>query len=395
MKKSAILLAGLFLVSGTVLAGDLSFSGTQVRVKTKLISTDTKSVNDDSNGDTDVILQMNYKIDDKTNASFGFNTDDNSDSASDDILAVRVKRVDGPIEAQFRADLSFSNSATITALPATVDFKSIVLKEVQDSRKDSAETYVKWKKSDDLSLTAYPFNMGMLNGYAFNKDKQFTAIPGLVANYKTSYVGVGFDTLSDNKNTILGLKAGHKLVLGSATIDAKYSGLFYDEDKVTIGTTGAKVGNSAYINKITQDVNVSMNYKMNAKVTLEGEAGYNKLNKTTMIGGSKDDNGYGLSAKATMKINDNFSPYAQFKYSTDGYLTYGDMNDVNFVYSNLKTGGITEAIAGFNYTLVKGLNFNSEAKLKAAGEKIYKDKDGVSNKEKQAFQLTAGVAYKF
>lgn len=393
MKKSAILLAGLFLVSGTVFAGDLDFSGTQVKVKTKLITTDTKSVNDDSNGDTDVILQMNYKIDDKTSASFKFNTDDNSDSASDDVLAVKVKRVDGPIEAQFRTDLSFANS--VSAVGDVIDFKSVSFKEVQDSRKDSAETYVKWNKSSDLSFTAYPFNMGMHNGTMYDKDKQFTAVPGLVANYKTSYVGLGYDTLSDNKNTILGIKAGYKLALGSATVNAKYSGIFYDEDKVVIGSAGAKVGNAATINKITQDVNVNINYKLNSKITLDAEAGYNKLNKNTTIQGSKDDTGYALTAKATIKMSDALAPYAQFKYSTDGYLAYGDMNDVNFVYSNLKTGGITEAIAGVNYTLTKGLVLNTEAKLKSAGEKIYKNTDAVSYKEKQAFQLTASVAYKF
>lgn len=387
MKKSAILLAGLFLVTGTVFAGDFDFTGTQVKMKTKLITTETKSVNDDSNGDSDIILQMNYKINDKNSINFKFNTDDGytapgqPTSMSDDVLAVNIKRVEGPIEAQFRADISFAETG-----------KSVVLKEVQDSRKDSAETYVKWNKTADLSFTAYPFNMNMQNGTMYDKDKQYTAVPGVVVNYKTSYLGLGYDTLSDNKNTLLGIKAGTKYSVGNLAVNAKYSGIFYDEDKVNIAT--AVVGNSAVINKITQDVNVNMCYKVTPTITVDAEAGYNKLNKNTTVGTEKIDSGYGITAKATVKVTDAFAPYAQFKYSTDGFLAYGDMYDMNCLYAS-KTGGITEAIAGFNYTLYKGLTVSSEAKFKTADKEVYKDTDGLPNKKKQAFQLTAALGYRF
>ena len=86
MKKASILLAGLLLVSGTTFAAsELDFSGTQVKFKSVLVNSQGKGVNDDSNGDTDAVIQVKYKINDKTSASIKFNTDDESSSTADTV----------------------------------------------------------------------------------------------------------------------------------------------------------------------------------------------------------------------------------------------------------------------------------------------------------------------
>lgn len=387
MKKTAILLAGLLLVSGTVLAaGELDFTGTQIKAKSVLINSQAKGVNDDSNGDTDAILQVKYKINDKTSASIKFNTDDTSNGADfDDNAELLVKRVDGALEAQYDLELDFSNKPNSD----TTQY-AFQLKEDNDSNK----TYVKWKQSDTLTLGFYPFNMGMVNGSMFDEDDALTEIPGVIATSGNTYVGLGYDTV-DSSNSVLALKAGHKLTLAGLTINAKYSGVFYDEDKIktlSSNTTmsGVTSGNGGTIGAVSQDINVNVNYKLSEKITLDAEAGLNILNKNYTIAGAKDTNGLGLTAKATMKFSDILTPYAQFKYSTDGYLAYGDMLTIN---KTKKSGGITEAIAGADYILVKGLILNAEASLKSAGETIYVDKDAKA--VKSALQLSTSVTYKF
>lgn len=389
MKKTATLIAGLLLVSGTIFAGDLDFSGTQVKFKSTLVNSQAKGVNDDSNGDTDAILQVKYKIDEKTSASLKFNTDDSSNGSDfDDNAELLVKRTDGPLEAQFDLELDFSN--TVNVKDGTSTTFAFQMKEDNDSNK----TYVKWKKSDTLTLGFYPFNMGMVNGTAFDEDDAITEIPGVVATLGNSYVGLGYDTV-DSSNSVLALKAGHKLVAGKATINAKYSGVFYNEDKIktlSSNTTLKDVtsGNGGTVGAVSQDINVNLNYKLSEKITVDAEAGYNVLNKNYTIAGAKDTDGLGLSVKATAKLTNVLTSYAQVKYTTDGYLAYGDMLTLN---KTKKSGGISEGIIGADYTLVKGLVLNAEASVKSAGETIYVDKD--TKAVKSAIQLSGSVAYKF
>ena len=60
MKRTATLLAGLLLVTGTVFAAEgLDFSGTTIKAKSVLLNTAGANVNDDSNGDTDLVLKLN------------------------------------------------------------------------------------------------------------------------------------------------------------------------------------------------------------------------------------------------------------------------------------------------------------------------------------------------
>lgn len=382
MKKASILLAGLLLVSGTTFgASELDFSGTQVKFKSVLVNSQGKGVNDDSNGDTDAIIQVKYKINDKTSASLRFNTDDLNNSTSDNVAELLIKRVDGPIEAQFDIDMDFSSGINVKE-----DF-------------DSNKTYIKWKQSDALTLGFYPFNMGMGNGVIFDKTDAITEFPGVTANFGNTYVGVGYDVLSNSDSVqALALKAGNKMTVAGLTLNTKYSGVFYDEDKVkTTATNGTmkdvRAGHDGTIGIISQEINVNANFKLTDKITLDAEGGINTLNKNFKVNNESEKSGIGFSAKASMKLTDSLTPYAQMKYGTDGYLVWGEIYDNNM--AGKKTGGVTELIAGANYTLVKGLNLNAEGSLRTAGEKIYKDTKGIANKEKSALQISTAVSYKF
>lgn len=392
MKKASILLAGLLLVSGTTFAAsELDFSGTQVKFKSVLVNSQGKGVNDDSNGDTDAVIQVKYKINDKTSASIKFNTDDDKVDASkpstmDTTAELLVKRVDGPLEAQFDIDMRFG-----TGLEIREDY-------------DSSKTYIKWKQSDALTLGFYPFNMGLGNGIIFDKTDAISEFPGVTANFGNTYVGLGYDILSNSDFVqALALKAGNKMTIGGITLNTKYSGVFYDEDKVnlfdltngivksSLGTV--KAGLDGTIGIVSQDISLNANYKLTDKITLDAEGGINTLNKNFKVNNEAEKSGIGFSAKATLKATESLSPYAQVKYGTDGYLVWGEIFDNNM--ANKKTGGVTELIAGANYTLVKGLNLNAEGSLRTAGEKVYADTKGTANQEKSALQISTAVSYKF
>ena len=116
MKRTATLVAGLLLVTGTVFAeGKLSADGTVIKAKSVVYNTvSDDAFNDDSNGDTDLILKLNYKIDDKTSVSLGYNTDDDGNSDADTSGEVLVKRTEGKVEAQFDAAIRFNQDSFIT-----------------------------------------------------------------------------------------------------------------------------------------------------------------------------------------------------------------------------------------------------------------------------------------
>lgn len=376
MKKTATLVAGLLLVSGTVFAaGNLDFAGSVIKAKTVLISTNGMNVNDDSNGDTDYNLHLKYTLDDKTSATFTYTTDDNSNTY-DNSLNVKVKRVEGTVEAQISAEL-----ATKAANGDSVRFTE---------NQDTSDTYIKWNKTKDMALTFYPFNMGLNNGSVFDNGDSFTQIPGVVATIANAYVGVGMDAITTDES-VVALKAGYTLTAGPLTAKVKYSGVFYDADQLA-GDDTAKVATAGRLGKITNDVNANVNFKLSKALTLDAEVGVNTLDKDCLVlGGDSVDSGFGLSAKATYAMTSVLAPYAQVKYTTDGFLAYGDMRDQNKV--GIETGGIAEGILGANYTLAKNLVLNGEAVAKVAGEKIYTDSDNAGTKS--SFTLAASVAYTF
>jgi opacity protein-like surface antigen len=116
-------------------------------------------------------------------------------------------------------------------------------------------------------------------------------------------------------------------------------------------------------------------------------------------GNDKDiDSGYGITGKVSYAMSNLLTPYVQVKYTTDGFIAYGDMDDFT-VDDGMQTGGLTEVIAGADYKLTDKLTLNGEAKLQSAGEKVFKDANGEKEYDDEgkdsAFKVSVGATFKF
>jgi len=363
MKRTATLLAGLLLVTGTVFAaGELDFSGTTIKAQTILLNTNADgNVNDDSNGDTDIVLKAKYNLSNNTTATFKFDTD-SEDDTYDDNMNIMVKTVQGKVEAQFDAGLDFSNDVS----GATTTSMKFV------ENQDSSDTYIKYNHTKDMAVTFYPFNMGLSNGSNFDEGDSFTQIPGVVATFGKVYVGAGMDSVENNvgddTESVLAIKAGYETTVAGATLKAKYSGAFWDDDKLTTGAT--VVGTAGRLGVVVHDVNVQATYKVGKALTLTGEVGMETLEKDAYtLGTEKVDSGFGLFVKGSYAMSSVMTPYVSFQHSTDGYIADGDMFDWN--EAGTETGGVSVLKAGADYKLTDKLTLNGEARLRTSGEKLY------------------------
>lgn len=390
MKKTAILVAGLLLVSGTTFAeGALDFTGTEIKAKTNLVDTATNPINDDSNGDTDMILKLKYNIDPKTTATFEYNTDDNDDTWDNEAELI-LNRKDGKVEAQFDANVVLGSNSSSR--------NDAFLYEDQTSDK----TFIKYNHTKDLAFTFYPFNMGLNNGKVFDHSDYHTDIPGVVLGYKNIYAGIGMDAIEGTDESVVALKTGATYKSAKAEFSAKYSGAFWDEDELTPGLgVVATYGTLGYV---AHDINFNLNYKATKKFTLDTELGVNVLSDDYAVynpeNGEIDDvsTGFGLSLKGTYAATAKAGVYGQFKYTTDGFFSYEDMADWNLDNLSaggaaMETAGVFELIAGVDYKLTEKLVLNGEAKLQAAGNEIFADKDG--DAQSSHFVLSTSASYKF
>lgn len=422
MKRTATLVAGLLLVTGTVFAeGKLDFSGTVIKAKTKLITTTDANVSDDSNGDTDAVLQLKYNLTDNTSATFKFDTDSEDDTYDDD-MEILLKTVQGKVEAQFDAGLSFKNekaipiydpSGTQTGYSAIINHGTRFAED-----QDSSDTYIKYNHTDNMSVAFYPFNMGLGNGSEFDETDSYTEIPGLVLTAGNAYVGFGMESADvdtdsvaagTQKESVMAVKAGYEMTSGDTKVALKYSGAFWDKDKLEDSVYTNVLGTAGQLGPVVHDVNVHAELKLAEKFSVVAEAGINVLyddieayvpkNGTLSSTNGKEDikTGYGVSVKGTYALSDKVAPYAQVKYTTDGFLAYGDMEDwnVNNQDKVLYTGGVLELIGGVDYKLTDKLTLTGEAKFQNAGEEMFSDEDGNAYKESTAMTLEASATFTF
>ena len=145
----------------------------------------------------------------------------------------------------------------------------------------------------------------------------------------------------------IAVKAGYEMTAGDTKVALKYSGAFWDKDKLGERTKNSySVGNNVLgtagqLGAVVHDVNVHAELKLAEKLSVVAEAGINVLyddirayvpkNGTLSSVNGKEDvkTGYGVSVKGTYALFDKVAPYAQVKYTTDGFLAYGDMEDWN------------------------------------------------------------------
>ncbi len=420
MKRTATLVAGLLLVTGTVFAeGKLDFSGTVIKAKTKLIEKNYEAVNDDSNGDTDIILKVNYDLGNNTTATFKFDTD-SEDDTYDKNMNIMVKTVQGKVEAQFDAGLELDGAESSSG----IEFRE---------NQDSSDTYIKYNHTGYLAVTFYPFNMGLGNGSEFDEEDHYTEIPGVVLTAGKSYVGFGMDeveyykrdgfTFDQKIDSVMAVKAGTSFETDKVKLSLKYSGVFFGDDlkdgyyisgktstyeRAIIGEKGL-VATGGNLGLITTDISAKAEVKLTDKVKLNAEVGMVTLaddltlfsfdENSNITGISEEDSGFGIFVKGSYALTDVATPYVKVKHSTDGFVAYGDMRDWNRVENSLtgeKTDGVTEISLGTDYKLTEKLVLNGEFTFKNAGNYIFEDKTSDTGKySKTNYTLEASATFTF
>lgn len=450
MKRTATLLAGLLLVTGTTFAAGQSnwdFEGTEINAQTNVSDSTYEPINDKSNEDTDLKFKFNYQVNDRTKISLGYDTDDEAGSLSDTLGEVLVNRKDGRMEAQFDAELNINNSL----LPFIFE----------DA--DSDKTYVKYNHTNNLALTFYPFNMGMKNAKEFDesgifseyKGDYYTEIPGVVLSVGKSYVGIGIDEVEYYKDKnkdgapeteaiamLMGLKAGTEFSTRSAEFTLKYSGVFIGDDlkngyakNIAPNVTGyvkataeqdngivkdVVVGTGGNLGLITNDINVQAKFYVNNKVTIDGELGLETLAEDLYLGADGQDKptkvatGFGLFVKGSYELSNIVTPYVKFKYTSDGYLGSKEIlellgleeetlvntssGEVKRINVGNKIGGLTELAFGTDYKMTERFTLNGEARILKTGEKLFKDAtadDDDDAYKNSAFLVSASAKYTF
>lgn len=419
MKKALVLVAGLFLATGTVFAeGKIDFSGSSIRYQQLIRNSEWgNQMYSDSDWGTDAVLKLNYVIDSNNTVSLKYSTDDDDgtdENGTDSLGSLIFKRVDGPIEAQFATEFSLSGED----------------EDIQED-KDSTDTYIKYNLKEDLSLTFYPYNMGTSIGAWFNDSKNNTEIPGVVLKKGNLNIGVGIDQASWPKENIYAIKAGYSFNLAGIYIKTEYSGSFFDEDKLSPLYTyedknypdNNMLGDdSNTLGIVTQQADIYAYKKVGDKLALMGEVAYNKLVENSLkLGDEFIDSGAAAMFRAEYNVTDKLKPYTQVKYITDGFMGYWRQREFNAegktkysdkynlvsttidgktIYSldGVKTGGTTEYIIGAEYKLRNNLVASLEGQYIVAGEEVFHSfstTSGNTNTEKTYYELTTGLAYFF
>lgn len=417
MKKTLMLWAGLLLASGTIFAeGKVDFSGTTVKVQELIKSSEVQSREyNDSDWGTNAVIKLNYNIDEKNSVSLKYETNDDDDVSEDNLVKMFLKRVDGPIEAQFALELSPTGT--------TKD-----IQEIQDTN----ETYFKYKLKDDLSVTVYPYNMGLeTDGWFDDYEDNITEIPGIVFTKGKFDIGFGVDQASWPKETVSAFKTGYSFNIFKTDIKAQYSRVFYAEEKLHPSDTLGGI-DKGHLGIVTQIANISLNKKLTDKLFIFGELAHNKLDKNTLQ--LKDSNGnykFVNSGSAGIiggeyQLTNKIKPYLNIKYVEDGFLGYYRQNEKNTpnnlvdqgswtdstgtvqywdleTMTGLKTGGTTEYTIGVDYKLHENLILNLEGQYIFAGEKIFRANEDTADlstvwdtKTKDTyFQVTGAVKFSF
>lgn len=398
MKKKIAVLAGVLLVSGTVFGETkMELSGSTIKFRQIILTSECgNQMYQDSDWGTDAKLKLSYQINDSNSVSLEYSTDTSNDS-SDNAATVLLKRVDGPVEAQIATELNLGSS--------TESFKEVPV---------TKDTYIKYNMKNGYAMTFYPLDMGTVTGSWFCDDDNSTEIPGVVLSKGNFLVGLGVDQVGwpaksgvTEKENVIAVKSSYGRSIGGAWINAQYSGVFYDRDKLTVinntdtsnNTLGTK--NKAMLGIVNQQANISLDKKMDSGFAIHVEGAINILEKNALkLGNEYINQGVAGMFRGSYDIGKG-TPYAQVKYITDGFLNYWRQDDKNTPTDNkytdgIKTGGTTECEVGLDYKMSNNFTFNLAAEYVKAGEKIFSDSTlSGSNTKDDYYALITGVSYNF
>jgi hypothetical protein len=313
MKKTATLLAGLLLVTGTVFAGEWTVSSATVEGTLNVIDTQYGALSTDA-GD------LNFTVKSEKEGDFGKLTAE---------LGLDKKSEDNSFKLTYmktEGDFTVATSAKLITTSKTANSGNWALETQEGS-----DSYIKWNVmgSETVSATYYPWEV---DGMSWDNDtwESFTGYgnPGLAVAVK----------LSDSTDFTTKLSVAN----GDSTTKNKYAvkGEFNTKmDSVTVNAYGAYATNDK---QMAMGAKASMT--LSDALTVNGEFNTSKKDK--------DDAFVGMFAKVSSKLED-MNGYTPTAYASVKYLNKdaanSDEGDSNGALTELE-GGLALAQGSFTIT---------------------------------------------
>lgn len=418
MMKKKFLIASLLLAASTFGAEETKWDFTGSNVEANIILSNSQKDAIYAGKDEDLILKVSKKVDDKTTVSFKYDTDDSNPDFK--VEAVVNRKFNEFLEAQIDLDLiTGDNSSTTVVTGATTTGGAItaVTTGTVNSTKgtrieedyDSDKVFIKYTPNNKLAIKFNPFDIDLTVGDFFETSGE-QKTPGLQAEYKLSnainvYAGVGtgkYDSGTSLENikdkleketTVYGIKAGATYKQNNTFIKVALGMNTQDDEDITPLTASPL--------KMATDIMVEQKI---GKFTINGEAIVTQVNKankningiTTGLPGLTDSEvGKAMYAKVKYAIGNN-TPYVKGIYADKyAYFDDGDYSATLKDSSVLKHGGLTALEVGDEYALKGGVKVIPYVEIKNTENKIFKDKDGNSNKKDQSVLATVKVKLTF
>jgi hypothetical protein len=300
MKKTAVLLAGLLLVTGTVFAEGWELTGATVEGTLNVIDTEN-GMNMDS-GDNNLSFEM-AKEGDFGKLTFGADFDEGDDAGTG--IDVSYSKTEGDFTASYGASISFAEDNTVDGSDTGVAFSSDA----------DSDTYLQWAVmgSEEMTLTVYPFEV---DGMSWDNDtfESFAAL---------SYTAAADGTLTTTGTGLPGFAFAMDLA-EDTTVTAKVAIQDNDTSKnVTVlkGEVSTKVSGislDAFVGIVGEDSDANQE-----SVTAMGAKASMTMDALTIAGEfntetySDEDAAVGIYAKASLAMDEmnGYTPtaYASFK----------------------------------------------------------------------------------
>lgn len=345
MKRIAVLLAGLALVSGISFSEmKWDFKGTKVDFEQILM--DSASETMETGDEIDFILKLKKDIDENTSLAIKYDTDDSNPDSKGELLVKR--KISEYITAQVDLDLKTENGFAI------------------EEDGDSDKSYIAFKATDSLTVKFMPLNMDMNVGDEFETEDAIEA-GGIEAKFKMSEalkvtVGLGtseyFDKSEEN-TTSFNLKAKAEYKADALSLEAIF----------TTNTQEAKKEGAGDTANLQTAISVISGYEMGA-LEITGE-----LLMTTM-NTSSDESGTAIFVELAYSLGELMEgikvvPYGSFK-SVDENVYFDD--DDSQAFGGDAHGGLSVIELGAKFKN-KGLTVKPYVELSTADNEIYDGDD--------------------
>lgn len=356
------------------------FSGSKVDFKAALYDTRTGAVK--VGKEEDFILQVKKALDDKTFFQIKYDT---RDSNPDTIVELLVNRkFNKNFEAQADVDLTLTTGVSLA----------------EDA--DSTKVWVKYYQNDKLTwkFAPYDIDLGMGKDYCIsNECSKLTGSvqpsPGVQLDAKISdilivYGGVGAkavkDTGSLKEKTGFGIKAGMEFKPNKTASLKMALSTNTQSDKTVITLVNPIKTAGSLIGSIKGE-----------KLKFDMEGLYEKYNKAS----GKDTSDYAILAKLKYNMGEiskgvKFGPYIKGRAISKNAL-FDDI-DYSAVITGSKIaghGGLKVAEIGTEFELLGGMVINPYFEMLKAGNDIFSDRDGNTNKKGSAFNFSTRVKAMF